>query len=127
MTRLDSPALLICAAALFSGVFSNTIAAQGRHVFAIDQSQSAFAFSGSIIYLGISGPIIGSPASFNISGAADIDLTVDKATWTPTLSIFHEHTRDHSDIRFVDTVINGKLPKGVFELDLPPNVEVVRN
>lgn len=55
-----------------------------------------------------------------------IDLTLDKTTWTPIRSVFHEANRDWTDIQFQDVVINGKLPGDIFELKLPPGVEVVR-
>ena len=56
-----------------------------------------------------------------------IELTIDKKTWTPMRSIFYEPNRDRTDIRFLDTVVNGELPDGVFELELPKNVEILRN
>lgn len=56
-----------------------------------------------------------------------IDLTVDKTTWTPIRSVFHETNRDHTDIDFANVVVNGKLPGGVFELELPKDVEIIRN
>lgn len=58
---------------------------------------------------------------------ASIELTVDKTTWTPTRSVFHEFSRDRTDIWFEKMAINEKLPDGAFELDLPPNVEIVRD
>ncbi len=58
---------------------------------------------------------------------ASIELTVDKKTWTPTRSVFHEFSRDRTDIAFEKMAINEKLPDGAFELDLPPNVEIVRD
>lgn len=64
-----------------------------------------------------------SPASIFTS----IDLTIDKKTWTPVRSVFHEPNRDRTDIRFENVAINEKLPGKIFELDLPPNVEIVRN
>jgi outer membrane lipoprotein-sorting protein len=56
-----------------------------------------------------------------------IELTLDKTTWTPVRSVFHEPNRDRTDIRFSNVAVNGKLPAGVFELKLPPNVEIIRN
>lgn len=56
-----------------------------------------------------------------------IELTLDKKTWTPVRSVFHEPNRDWTDIRFSDVVLNGKLPPKVFELDLPANVEIIKN
>lgn len=55
-----------------------------------------------------------------------IELTVDKKTWTPTSSVFHEPTRDRSVIVFQNMVLNGELPADVFELELPKNVQIVR-
>ncbi len=56
-----------------------------------------------------------------------IELTVDTSTWTPKRSVFHEPNRDRTDIEFFDVVVNGDLPERIFELDLPDNVEIVRN
>jgi len=64
-----------------------------------------------------------SPASI----FAAIELTVDKTTWTPVRSVFREMNRDHTDIDFDNVVVNGKLPDNIFELDLPPGVEIIKN
>jgi outer membrane lipoprotein carrier protein len=56
-----------------------------------------------------------------------IELTLTKTSWTPVQSVFHEPNRDRTVIEFRDVEINVELPKEVFELDLPPNVEIVRN
>ena len=64
-----------------------------------------------------------SPASI----FAAIELTVDKTTWTPIRSVFHEMNRDHTDIDFENVVVNGKLPDHIFELELPKDVEIIRN
>lgn len=56
-----------------------------------------------------------------------IELTIDKKTWTPVRSVFHEPNRDRTDIRFDDVELNGKLPAKIFELDLPRDVEIVRD
>lgn len=64
-----------------------------------------------------------SPASL----FTQIDLTVDKTTWTPIRSVFFETNRDYTEIDFENVVLNGKLPGGVFELDLPKDVEIIRN
>lgn len=56
-----------------------------------------------------------------------IELTVDKTTWTPVRSVFREMNRDHTDIDFENVVVNGKLPDDIFELDLPPDVEIIKN
>ncbi|TDI48046.1 MAG: outer membrane lipoprotein carrier protein LolA [Acidobacteria bacterium] len=58
---------------------------------------------------------------------AYLELTIAKKTWTPIRSVFHEHNRDHTVILFQNTIINGVLPNGAFELDLPSNVEIIRN
>ncbi len=58
---------------------------------------------------------------------ASLELTIAKKTWTPIRSVFYEHNRDHTVIRFENTIINGVLPNGAFELDLPSNVEINRN
>lgn len=64
-----------------------------------------------------------SPASL----FAKIELTVDKTTWTPIRSVFFETNRDYTEIDFEDIVLNGELPEGVFELELPEGVEIIRN
>lgn len=56
-----------------------------------------------------------------------IELTVDKTTWTPVRSVFHEANRDHTDIDFENMVINGELPHDIFELDLPEGVAVIKH
>lgn len=58
---------------------------------------------------------------------AAIELTVDKTTWTPVRSVFRELNRDHTDIEFENVVVNAKLPDRIFELDLPPGVEIIKN
>ena len=58
---------------------------------------------------------------------ASIELTLDKQTWIPTRSVFYEINKDRTDIRFIDSVLNRSLPKGIFELVVPSNVEIVRN
>lgn len=55
-----------------------------------------------------------------------IDLTLDKTSWTPIRSVFHEANRDWTDIRFHEVTINGKLPDDAFELELPPDVEIIK-
>ena len=54
-----------------------------------------------------------------------IELTIDKKTWTPVRSVFHEPNRNRTDIRFDDVEINGTLPARIFELKLPKNVEIL--
>ena len=78
MTRLGFHALSVGALIALAGI----PAAQGRHVFAIDQAQSSFTYSGSIVYLGIPGNIVGQPATFNVSGAQEADLTVSSGVLT---------------------------------------------
>ena len=56
-----------------------------------------------------------------------IDLTVDKTTWTPVRSVFHEANHDHTDIDFENVVINGELPDDIFKLDLPKGVAVIKH
>ncbi len=56
-----------------------------------------------------------------------IELTLDKKTWTPTRSVFHSPNRNRADIRFENVALNRELPADVFELKLPPNVEIIRN
>ena len=56
-----------------------------------------------------------------------IELTLDKKTWTPVRSVFHSPNRNRADIRFENVALNRELPGDVFELKLPPNVEIIRN
>jgi len=56
-----------------------------------------------------------------------IELTVDKKSWTPTRTVLHEPSRNRTDISFREMVINGELPGSVFELELPENVEIIRD
>ena len=55
-----------------------------------------------------------------------IELTMEKERWIPLRSLFHEPNRDTTEIIFKDIEVNGDLPARSFELDLPPNVEIVR-
>jgi outer membrane lipoprotein carrier protein len=68
-------------------------------------------------------PKPGSPASL----FTRIELTLDKKTWTPVRSVFHSPNRNRADIRFENVALNRELPSDVFELKLPPNVEIIRN
>ena len=56
-----------------------------------------------------------------------IELTLDKKSWSPVRSVFHSPNRNRADIQFENVVLNGDLPSGIFELKLPPNVEIIRN
>ncbi|HSF19997.1 MAG TPA: outer membrane lipoprotein carrier protein LolA [Vicinamibacteria bacterium] len=56
-----------------------------------------------------------------------IELTLDKKSWTPVRSVFHEPNRDRTDIRFSRVELDVALPDSTFELDLPANVEVIRS
>ncbi len=56
-----------------------------------------------------------------------IELTLDQKTWTPVRSVFHSPNRNRADIRFGNIILNRNLPPGIFELKLPPNVEIIRN
>jgi hypothetical protein len=69
----------LCAAAL---ALAPAAAAQGRHVFVIDAPQSTFSFNGTATLGTISGPIVGNPATFSVSGTSDIDLTVSAGVLT---------------------------------------------
>ena len=68
-------------------------------------------------------PKPGSSASF----FTRIELEIDKKTWTPRQSVFHEPNRDRTEIRFGNLKVNPALPAGIFELKLPANVEIIRN
>jgi outer membrane lipoprotein carrier protein len=56
-----------------------------------------------------------------------IELTLDKKTWTPVRSVFHSPNHNRADIRFENVALNRELSSDVFELKLPPNVEIIRN
>jgi outer membrane lipoprotein carrier protein len=56
-----------------------------------------------------------------------IDLTIEKKRWIPIRSVFHEANKDTTEIVFKEMVVNGPLPPRIFELDLPADVEIVRN
>jgi outer membrane lipoprotein-sorting protein len=57
---------------------------------------------------------------------AAIELTLGKAHWTPIRTVFHEVNKDTTTLVFEDVKLNGSLPPKVFELDLPPGVEILR-
>jgi outer membrane lipoprotein carrier protein len=57
---------------------------------------------------------------------AAIELTINKKTWTPDRTVFHEMNRDTTLLIFQEVRVNGSLPARIFELDLPPNVDVIR-
>ncbi len=73
MTRLGICPLV---AGIVASALAGTAAAQGRHVFVIDQAQSAFTFSGSVTLAPITSNIVGQPNTFNPSGQASADVTV---------------------------------------------------
>lgn len=56
-----------------------------------------------------------------------VQLTLDKSNWTPLRSVFYEPNRDWTEIHFSNVVLNGPIDDGTFELDLPPDVEIIRN
>jgi len=55
-----------------------------------------------------------------------IELTLSKENWTPVKTTFFEANRDQTEIEFDAVILNGDLPKDVFELRLPAGVEIVR-
>jgi outer membrane lipoprotein carrier protein len=57
---------------------------------------------------------------------AAIELTLGKAEWTPIQTVFHEVNKDTTTLAFENVKLNGSLPPRVFELDLPPGVEILR-
>ncbi|HEX9726615.1 MAG TPA: outer membrane lipoprotein carrier protein LolA [Vicinamibacteria bacterium] len=57
---------------------------------------------------------------------AAIELTLGKAEWTPVQTVFYELNKDTTTLEFDDVKLNGPLPPRVFELDLPPGVEILR-
>jgi len=58
---------------------------------------------------------------------AAIDLTLNKENWTPERTVFHELNKDTTILEFQDVRVNEPLPPKVFELDLPPDVEIIRS
>jgi outer membrane lipoprotein carrier protein len=56
-----------------------------------------------------------------------IELTMEKQRWVPVRSLFHELNRDTTEILFKEMKVNEKLPPKAFDLDLPPDVEIIRN
>ena len=56
-----------------------------------------------------------------------IELTLDKQRWIPVRSVFHEANKDRTVVRFDSIEINGSLPSGIFELQLPPGVEFIKS
>ncbi|MEM7200191.1 MAG: hypothetical protein AAF628_07990 [Planctomycetota bacterium] len=66
-----APALALGALA----VFAADVAAQCRHDFVVDTPGSSFTFSGMVDAFGITGPIVGTPGTFSLSGDAAVDLT----------------------------------------------------
>lgn len=57
---------------------------------------------------------------------AAIELTLGKSDWTPVQTVFHELNKDTTTLAFEDVKLNQPLPARVFELDLPPGVEILR-
>ena len=57
---------------------------------------------------------------------AAIELTLGKADWTPVRTVFHEWNKDTTTLAFAVVKLNEPLPPNVFELDLPPGVEIIR-
>ena len=57
---------------------------------------------------------------------AVIELTLGKADWTPVRTVFHELNKDTTTLAFNDVRLNEPLPPKIFELDLPPGVEIIR-
>jgi outer membrane lipoprotein carrier protein len=55
-----------------------------------------------------------------------IELTLEPGRWIPARTIFREPNRDTIELVFSETELNRALPPGIFELKLPPGVEVVR-
>ncbi|MBK8978666.1 MAG: hypothetical protein IPM29_22440 [Planctomycetes bacterium] len=72
---------LLATSLLCGGLLVPTASAQvvGRHVFDIVPAQSSFNFSGNVTFSGLSGPIVGNPATFNVSGATSADLGISSS------------------------------------------------
>lgn len=66
---------LVAALALTAFAPAQSVA-EGRHVFDLNSGQSSFNFSGTVVAAGLTRPIQGNPANFNVSGAASADLGV---------------------------------------------------
>ena len=57
---------------------------------------------------------------------AAIDMTLNKENWAPERTVFHELNKDTTILEFLDVRVNGPLPPKIFELELPPDVEIIR-
>lgn len=57
---------------------------------------------------------------------SSIRMWVDQQRFIPLQTRLTEPTGDHTTIRFQDVKVNGRLPKGAFDLDLPGDVVEVR-
>jgi outer membrane lipoprotein-sorting protein len=53
---------------------------------------------------------------------SSIRMWVDQARFIPIQTRLTEPTGDHTTVRFQDVEVNGRLPKGAFDLDLPRDV-----
>ena len=57
---------------------------------------------------------------------AAIQLTLNKEGWTPTRTVFHELNKDTTALVFDRVRVNEPLPPKIFELNLPPGVDIIR-
>jgi outer membrane lipoprotein carrier protein len=96
----------------------------GKSNDAIAKSYDASLLSETLDSVGLS--LVPKPGS-SASLFTRIELEIDKKTWTPRRSVFHEPNRDRTEIRFDNLKVNPALPARIFELELPANVEIIRN
>ncbi len=75
MTSANTTCIVSRKALFAAALLVSPLTAQGQHLFVVDQAQSSFSFSGSVTYQGVSGPLVGNPSTFNVSGEADAVLT----------------------------------------------------
>jgi outer membrane lipoprotein carrier protein len=57
---------------------------------------------------------------------ASIRLTLEKEDWTPVRTVFLELNKDTTELEFHQVRLNEPLPPKIFELDLPPGVDIIR-
>lgn len=56
---------------------------------------------------------------------SNIRLWIDQQRWIPIQTKLTEVGGDYLDVRFANIKINGRLPRGVFDLKLPKDVQII--